>query len=210
MNNRRYAISEAAGIAAIYSAAVLLHFVCPLTDCSTLAVIFGAVNESVWEHVKIFTAAYCGYALLQLLWIRVPFRRYLVGKCCGLYLLGGGIIGFFYLYTGIAGAPVVWLDVLSSAMMVALAQLISYRITLSRRAEECFAPALMLLLLYYLMFFSFTAFPPRAGLFRDPITGGYGLEGIKAPVFAEKVRENSFYFPMGSKGDNHIWYTYRV
>ena len=177
MKNKRYAVSEAVGVPVIYGAAVLLHFIYPLTNGSTLAVIFGAVNESVWEHVKIFSAAYCGYALLQLLWIRVPFRRYLVGKCCGLYVLSAGIIGFYYLYTSFTGEPILWVDVTSAAVMVVLAQLCSWALTVSsRRTEDLFVPALLMLLLYYLMFFSFTVFPPRTGLFRDPVTGGYGLE----------------------------------
>ena len=176
MTLRRYAISEAAGAAVIYAAAVLLHFVYPLSGGGTLAVIFGAVNESVWEHVKIFSAGFCGWALLQLLWLRVPFRRYLVGKCCGLYLLMGGLIGTHDLIKAIAGRPVLWADLLSSALLVCLAQLCSCLLTVrGRRTEEFFIPAVLLMLLYYLMFFSFTVFPPKTELFRDPIGGGYGI-----------------------------------
>lgn len=181
MTNKRYAVSEAVGAAVIYAAAVLLHFIYELSGGSTLAVIFGAVNESVWENTKIFAAAYCGYALLQLLWVRVPFRRYLVAKCCGLYVLVGGIIGFFYLYTSFSGGAILWLDIASSAVFVAAAQLCSYRITVRcRRTEDLFIPALLMLMLYYLMFFSFSVFPPHADLFRDPTTGGYGIPGASA------------------------------
>ena len=176
MNYKRLALSEAVGAVAICAAAALLHFVYDLTSGSTLALIFGAVNESVWEHVKIFTAAYCAWALLQLMWVRVPFRRYLAGKCCGLYLLMGGMIGFFYLYTGFTGHAVLWVDLISAALMVVLAQLVSYRLTTgSLRTDEFFVPALMLILLYYIMFFSFTVFPPRSELFRDPQSGTYGV-----------------------------------
>ena len=176
MNYKRFAISEAAGAVVIYGAAALLHFVYPMTGGSALAVVFGAVNESVWEHAKIFSIAYAGWAILQLLWIRAPFRRYLVGKCCGLYLLMGGMIGFFYLYTAFTGKPILWLDVSYPAVLTAAAQLCSYKITVGdRRSEALFAPALMMIMLYYLMFLTFSAFPPKVGLFRDPVTGGYGI-----------------------------------
>lgn len=179
MTDRRYAVSEAAGAAAIYGAAVFLHFVCAMTDNSALAVLFGAVNESVWEHVKIFSVAYCGYAILQLLWIRVSFRRYVVGKCCGLYLLMAGIIAVYYLYSGLCGGSVLWVEVTYPAILVAAAQLCSYLIVLHwRKAGEFFAPALLLIMLYYLMFFCFSVFPPRAELFRDPVTDGYGLDRV--------------------------------
>jgi hypothetical protein len=174
-SGKRYAISEAAGCVVVYLIAAGLHSVYELSG-GTLAIIFGAVNESVWEHVKIFSAGYAGYAILQLMWIRVPFRRYLVAKCAGLYLLMGGIIGFFYLYTSLAGEAVLWVDLISSAALVCVAQGVSYLLT-TRVAmrDEWFYPALLLLMLYYLMFFSFTIFPPRAELFRDPQTGLFGI-----------------------------------
>ena len=176
MDKKRFALSEACGVPAAYLAAALLHFVYEWSDGGTLAMIFGAVNESVWEHVKVFSAGYCGWALLQLMWVRVPFKSYLVAKCCGLYLLMGGMIGFYYTYTAAAGRNILWVDLLSAALLLALAQLVSYRMTVySRRAAEFFAPAVMLILLYYLMFFSFTVFPPRVGLFSDPRSGRYGI-----------------------------------
>lgn len=176
MDERRFGISEAVGAVAIYAAAVVLHYVYALSGGGTLAAIFGAVNESVWEHVKIFTVSYCGWAILQLLWLRVPFRRYVAAKVCGLYLLAGGMIGFSYLYTAISGRPIPPLDIVSSAVLVAAAQLCSCLLPLRwRGAGEYFSPAVMLLMLYYLMFLSFTVSPPPIGLFRDPLTGGHGI-----------------------------------
>lgn len=175
MNKRALATSEAVGCVVIYTVAVGLHFFYPLSG-SPVSILFGAVNESVWEHVKIFSAAYAGYALLELCWLRVPFKRYVAAKCAGLYALMGAMIGFFYLYTGFTGRAIPAVDIISSAVTVVLAQLLSYWLTTRcDRLGDYFAPALMLLLLYYLMFFSFTIFPPKAGLFRDPIGGGYGL-----------------------------------
>ena len=176
MDQKRFGYSEAIGCVVIYLMASVLHFVYPLSGGATLAIIFGAVNESVWEHVKIFSTAYIGWALIQLLWLRVPFRRYVVAKCAGLYLLSGGIVGFFYLYTAFTGRAILIVDLIASAITVCLAQFCSYRLTVCEQdTRELFAPALMLLMLYYLMFFSFTVFPPRLGMFRDPITGGYGI-----------------------------------
>lgn len=180
MNKKAFAISEAVGCAVIFAAAVYLHFAYLLSGGSALGMVFGAVNESVWEHVKIFSAAYTGWAMIQLCWIRVPFRRYVAAKCAGLYFLMGFMILFFYTYTYFAGTNILWLDILSSFVTVAAAQFISFMGTTGdNRLGEYFAPALMLLMLYYLMFFSFTVFPPKLGLFRDPVFGGYGIEAQK-------------------------------
>lgn len=175
MKNRRLLISDAVGCAVIYATAIILHFIFQWFGPSALTILFGAVNESVWEHVKIFSAAYVGYALLQLLWVQVEFRQYVVAKCVGLYLLMGGIIAFHYSYILLTGKHIAWVDILGSAMLVILAQVTSYRLTVgSHSLRDYFAPALFLLMLYYLMFFSFTIFPPKAELFRDPASGGFG------------------------------------
>ena len=176
MDNKSFEISEAVGVPAIYAIATLLHFVYPLSGGSTLAIIFGAVNESVWEHLKIFTAGFCAWALLQLMWVKVPFKKYLAAKCCGLYLLMAGIAGFYYLYISIAGRSILLVDLISSAAVLAAAQFTSYRMTVGRiKTEDFFVPALLLIMLYYLMFFAFTVFPPQADIFRDPRSGEYGI-----------------------------------
>ena len=175
MRNKQLAISEAAGCAAIYGAAVILHFVFQWFGPGALTLLFGAVNESVWEHVKIFSAAYAGYALLELLWIKVPFRQYVAAKCAGLYFLMGAIIALHYTVVFLAGSHITAIDIIGSAVIVILAQALSYRLTVGDAPlRDWFVPALFLLALYYLMFFSFTVYPPRTDLFRDPMSGGFG------------------------------------
>lgn len=179
MTERSLAISEAVGCAVIYAAAVYLHFAYQLSGGSALGMLFGAVNESVWEHVKIYSAAYAGWALIQLCWIKVPFRKYIAAKCAGLYFLMTFMIVFFYTYTAFAGKNIPWVDISSSFLVVIAAQAISFFGCVGdNRLGELFAPALMLIMLYYLMFFSFTVFPPKLGLFRDPINGGYGIDTL--------------------------------
>lgn len=177
MNKRSVAVSEAVGIVVIYCAAVFLHFVYPLSDGAALSILFGAVNESVWEHTKIFSAAYIGWSLLQLCWLKIHFKQYVAAKCIGLYALMGLIIGVSYAYTAFTGHNVVWVDILTSLLAVIAVQVMTYRLeTSDNRLKDYFAPALMLIMLYYLMFFSFTIFPPKTDLFRDPVGGGFGIK----------------------------------
>lgn len=176
MAEKKIRDSELVGIVVVYSMAVLLHFVYPLSGNSTLSILFGAVNESVWEHVKIFAAAYVTYAVIQLMWVRVPFRRYVAAKVIGLYALSLGIITFYYLYTAIVGESVAAVNVLSSLLFVIGAQGLSLWLTEgSKNPEPIYYPALCLLMLFFLMFFSFTIFPPRIDLFRDPVSGMFGI-----------------------------------
>jgi hypothetical protein len=177
--------SEIIGIPAIYCIATLLHFVYDLSGGAALSILFGAVNESVWEHIKIFAAGYTAYAALELLWTKAPFKKFLVAKVCALYLLSGLIIGFFYLYTAVFGRDIPLADILSSLVFVSVAQIVSYRLTLTEKnTKRYFHEAAMLLMLYFLMFFSFTIFPPKTELFRDPVSGGFGI----VEKIAEKER----------------------
>ncbi len=176
MSQKRFFYCEAAGSVVIYLIATLLHFVYLLSGGSALSILFGAVNESVWEHIKIFAAGYILWAGMELLLCRLPFRKFLCAKVTGLYLLSGLIAGFFYLYTFLIGRSIPAVDMISAFVFVCLAQAVSYRITVTDRdTARFFKEAAMLLLLYFLMFFSFTIFPPKASLFMDPITGGYGI-----------------------------------
>ena len=69
-----------------------------------------------------------------------------------------------------------WADIAASLIAVLTAQALTYRLeTAENRLKDYFYPALMLLTLYYLMFFSFTIFPPKTELFRDPVSGGFGI-----------------------------------
>lgn len=176
MNTKLFKRLTIIGIPVIYLIATLLHFVYDLTNGSVLSILFGAVNESVWEHVKIFAVGYVIWSIIELLWVKPPFKKFVTAKTISLYFLSLSIIVFFYGYNAILDGPFLWLDLLSSAVFVTLAQLISYKLITSENSiEDYFAVALMLLMLYFIMFFSFTVFPPKIDLFKDPVTGMYGI-----------------------------------
>ena len=176
MKKQAVALSEAAGCVFIYAVAVLLHYIYPLSRGSALSILLGAVNESVWEHTKIFSAAYLVWSVLQLCWLKVGFHRYVTVKCIGLYTLIGLIAGCYYAYTAFTGKSVLLVDILTSLAAVVLTQALTFLLeTGDNRLADYFMPALMLLMLYYLMFFSFTAYPPKIELFRDPVSDTYGL-----------------------------------
>ncbi|MBE6824337.1 MAG: hypothetical protein E7513_03210 [Ruminococcaceae bacterium] len=176
MKEKRYKTLEFIGIPIIYLIATLLHFVYKLSDGSTLSILFGAVNESVWEHIKIFSVGFVFWSVIILLSSKPPFYKFVVAKTVSLYFLSLCITVFFYTYTFFTKRPIHIVDLLSAVAFVALTQYISYRlVTSSNRIEEYFVVAVMLLMLFFVMFFSFTVFPPRADLFKDPVTGMYGI-----------------------------------
>ncbi len=176
MSKKTFAILEIIGVVVIYLTAVFLHFVFDLTNGSVLSILFGAVNESVWEHVKIFAAGYTFWAIFEILWLKPPFKKFVVAKTFSLYFLSLSIIVFFYTYTFFTKQAYLIADIIASVVFVILSQYISYRLTVSENnIKDYFSVACMLLMTYFLMFFSFTMFPPKIDLFKDPVTGMYGI-----------------------------------
>lgn len=175
MKNKCYAITEIMGCGVIGVAAILLRYLFRWFGPGALTIVFGSVNGSVWEEIKVFSGAYIGYGLFELLWIRVGFRRYVAAKCAGLYGLMGGIIAFHYIAVWLFPAAAQKAEPIAAIILTSLAQLLASKLVLSDLTpEDYFAPAVFLLMLYYLMFFSFTIYPPKAELFRDPTSGGFG------------------------------------
>lgn len=191
MKNKLFKTLSIIGVPVIYAIASALHFFYDLTNGSVLAILFSTVNESVWEHVKIFAVGFVIWSVIELLWAKPPFKKFIVAKTLSLYFLSLAIIVFFYSYTTIIGEPILAVDLISSAIFVALSQYISYRLTLSdNNIEEYFIVCIMLIMLYFVMFFSFTLFPPEIDLFKDPVTGMYGIidENIDfGAVFLDKT-----------------------
>ena len=191
MNTKKLFILEIVGIPFIYLCASLLHFVYDLSGGSALSILFGSVNESVWEHIKIFAVPFVLWSVIELLWTHPPFKKFISAKTFSLYFLALSIIVFFYTYTFFTKEPILIVDLISSFLITILKQYISYTlITKENHISEYFSVALMLLIAFFFMFFSFTMSPPKIDLFKDPETSMYGIIGKhidKGAVFLDKT-----------------------
>ena len=156
--------------------ASLLHFFYDFSDGSVLSVLFGSVNESVWEHIKLFVAPYVVWSIIELAYFRPSFKPFVTAKVLGLYSFPAVIIILHYAYIAIFGSSSFIFDIFISVFASFFAQWLSYRVyQLGDKAAKWFPLALAALVLFGVVYFSFTAVPPKAELFRDPITGGYGI-----------------------------------
>ena len=176
MNTKYFRNLEIVGVFLVFGLATLLHFIYDLTDGSVFSILFGAINESVWENTKIFLIAYAIWALIELLVSNVYFKPFVVGKVLSLYFLGAFIIVFHYLFALIFGKSIVWIDVTIGFLGVLLSQIMSYKLVVGDKdLKPYFVPSLFLLGLFLVGYFSFSVFPPHIELFRDETTGFYGI-----------------------------------
>ncbi|MBQ9994424.1 MAG: hypothetical protein IJP17_06910, partial [Clostridia bacterium] len=124
----RQLLSIAAGTIVSFGIAVLLHFVWEWTGEALPAAIFGAVNESVWEHIKILSWGYLAWGVAAYYILRPDIRRYIVARTVGLITIILLTTCFFYIYTGVLGDSVAWVDITSAALWLLVGELVSIRL----------------------------------------------------------------------------------
>ena len=93
---------------------------------------------------------------------------------------GSPIVAFFYTYTALAGRTILVLDIGSFVGGAVLCQLLSFRILTADKARPRLNTAALVLLVAHgacMMIFTFR--PPRLPLFRDFVTGRYGIEAAR-------------------------------
>lgn len=186
MDEKKFATLELWGLPFTFAAAMVLYFSYQLTGGAVWTVLFGAVNDSVWEHVKVMTLPYLFWAVMELCAVRIPMRRMVVAKTAGLYVMAGSAAAFYYGYSYFAGRTVPTVDLFSAFACIGLGFLVSYRLAVCpRRLAPWFAAAAFALVVFLTMYLSFTVNPPKIRLFLDESTQSYGIPARRgeAPVF---------------------------
>lgn len=162
----------------------LLHFMFELTDYLRPVAVFAAVNESIWEHTKMYFWPGLAFALTQYTYTRAYHNNYWLGKAIA---LGSTPIIIVFLYQSYM-AYATFADAKPSlAIMlgimfggIAFGQFCSYRVLTS----AIFTPlrlrfALPAIASMVAMFSLFTYFPPKIFLFENfacyQYTGEYGI-----------------------------------
>lgn len=175
MDKRRVFFFELAGIAFIVVIGSLLHFTFEWSGGHPIVGVFSAVNESVWEHLKLGFWPALAFTLLEFKFLKLASNFWLA-KTVGVYVIPATIVGIFYSYTAVVGESILAIDILSFVVAVVVGQLVSYKLLTGKTLPSYLAKiSLMALFLLGLAFVLFTFYPPQFGLFQDPITGGYGI-----------------------------------
>ena len=174
---KRLLFWETAGFLFVAAAGTLLHFVYDWSGGSALAAVFSAVNESTWEHMKLLFVPMVAVSAAQ----QAAFGREIsnltavraVSTLTGLAL----IPILFYTYMGVLGFGVTWANIsvfyLSALAAFALDFRLLRRGRFSALRQQRFGAVILLAL--GAAFIWCTFHPPELGLWRDPVTGGFGI-----------------------------------
>ncbi len=163
------------GFAVTSLGGTLLHFLYEwLGKAAWIAPISG-INESTWEHMKLLFWPMFIYAVIQSFFFRDRNDFWCV-KLRGI-LLGLLLIPvLFYTYNGVIGTSPDWINIVIFFISAAIAYLFETR-RFHDNKPRCLSPKLALSVLggIALLFVTFTFATPELGIFKDPLTGTYGI-----------------------------------
>jgi hypothetical protein len=175
-SNKTVLIYELIGIVFIIFLGSALHFTFALSGNQPVVGAFSAVNESIWEHLKLSF-----WPTLLLIAIEYPLLRkaannFFIAKAIGVYLMVTIIPLVFYSYTAFSGKSIFAIDISSFVFAVLIGQLLSYKILtykqLPRNLNKIAFAAIILLAIAFILF---TYYPPQLQIFKDSLTGKYGI-----------------------------------
>lgn len=153
----------------------LLHFLYEWLGEAWWIAPFSGVNESTFEHMKLMFWPMLIYALIESFFFRA-YEGFWCIKLRGI-LLGLGLIPLiFYTYNGVIGKSPDWINIAIFFVVAAIVYLYE-AIQLYKNNLYCENPkaAFALLCAVAVLFVVFTFCTPRILLFRDPLTGTYGI-----------------------------------
>jgi hypothetical protein len=169
---------ELGGIFFIVVLGSLLHFTFEWSGRAIPIAPIAAVNESIWEHLKLAFWPALLYTALEYGRFGKSANNFFFAKTLGIYLMPITIVVLYYTYTAILGHGLLEVDIAIFVIAVIVGQLVSYKLLtaspLPARLNR-FAPIALVVL--GILFVLFTFYPPQVPLFKDSVTGAYGILG---------------------------------
>lgn len=150
----------------------MLHFTFELSGYNPIVGTFSAVNESVWEHLKLGFWPILLFTFIEYKSIKNQTNNFFLAKTASAYAIILVIPAIFYSYTSITGDSIFLIDILSFIIAVIIGQFLSYKILKYKQlAKTSKWISFIALTILAILFIFFTFYPPNLPPFQDPITG---------------------------------------
>jgi len=152
-----------------------LHFTFALSGNSPIVGSFSAVNESVWEHVKLPFWPSLFWLLIMMIPLRKTVSNFFSSKAIGIVLMMVIIPLVFYSYTAFT-EEILAIDIATFMISVIIGQVVSYSLyKQENRSRLTEVVAIAVIALLAIIFIMFTFYPPHLPIFMDSETGHYGI-----------------------------------
>lgn len=167
---------EIIGIFFVLIFSIFLRALYSMCGRELIGIMFGAVNDSIWECAKTLLFGYFVWGMIELLSIQLPFRKFVVAKTITLYTLGLSYILFCLAFSLLGSESHYVAEMTFAVVCVILNFFASYKLTNNDiNLGSLFTPSLFLMLLFIAFYCSLTPFPPQNYIFMDRATHLYGI-----------------------------------
>ena len=155
----------------------LLHFIYEWSGNNVIIASFSAVNESVWEHLKLVFYPMLILGVIEYYFVKNIANNYIEAKAIGIFTAINFIVISFFTYTGIIGTNFFIIDILIFIISIILGEWTSYKL-MKRKNESTIQTKILaggILIFLLSCFIIFTYVTPQVNLFRDFTNGTYGI-----------------------------------
>ena len=159
----------------------LLHFTYQWSGENLFVASFSAVNESVWEHLKLVFYPMLIIAIIEYPFVKQSANNYIEAKTIGTFIAMSFIVVSFFTYTGMIGTDVAIINILIFIISIILGEWIAYRL-MKRYCESTTLTKILagiIIIFFMLCFILCTYYTPQVNLFRDVSNGVYGINNEK-------------------------------
>lgn len=146
---------------------IFLHFAYELSGKDEIVGYFSAINESIWEHLKLVFWPALMFSMAEYFFYGKNEPDFFSVKMCAIFSALSWIVVSFYTYSGVLGFNLFIADILIFISSVFVCQYVSYKMS----ERESFSDAsdnlrsFVVLLLLVLCFVVWTKNPPNLGIF---------------------------------------------
>lgn len=151
----------------------LLHFLYKLTNKNIAIAIFSSVNESIWEHIKILLTPIMFISTIK--YVLGYQKNYFIALFAELFIAILLIIILYQLKQHFYKDKKDYLNILIFYITAFICATVGYNIRKISIPNIINIYAIFFCLIIFLMYITFTIFPIKCYLFKDPITKKYGI-----------------------------------
>lgn len=167
---------ELTGILFIFMFGSFFHFLFEMAGNWPPVALIAAVNESVWEHLKLAFWPALLYALIELPFLKDRTKNFWTAKAFGILSMPIIIVSIFYGYTAFIGHHILWVDIALFGFSATSGQAISCLLMIQQPFSSALKRVGTIILIIMITAFSLlTYLPPKFPLFRESASGHYGL-----------------------------------
>lgn len=165
---------QIAGFIFVCFAGVFLHFLFDLSGENMVVATFSAVNESIWEHMKLLFFPMFIFTFAEKRCVGKTQDNFYCVKLAGIVFGTVLIPVLYYTLNGIFGTTPDWVNIFIFFLAAALGFFLEKRLFDKKMNCNSSKLSVLVLIIIAVSFAVFTFYPPCFPLFEDSVTKTYG------------------------------------